>query len=139
MSTEHGEEHKDDRTKNSDVSSADPDLNPSAMTSNDDDNVTEETPREELYEQHNTVYSNSKTNSPNHRNHVTPPSSSLPISESSNQIKDDPYNFSEEEDVFSPQLPSRQFSSSNATHQQGEIGGTDSNDPAMERLKAEHR
>ena len=56
------------------------------------------------------------------------------------QVKDDPYNFSEEEDVFSPQLPSRQFSSSNATtHQPGELAGTDSNDPAMERLKAEHR
>ena len=86
----------------------------------------------------NMTYESSKRNSPNtQQSTATPPlSSTVPASsnDSSNRIKDDPYNFSEEEDVFSPQLPSRQFSSSNAN-----IPGSDSNDPALERLKAENR
>ena len=127
---EHG--YKDDRTNDSDVNSAVSYSNPSAMTS--DNAIVKEEESQEALEQQNTVYSNSKSNSPNNRNNAT-----NCLSNSSHQGKDDPYNFSEEEDVFSPQLPTRQFSSSNTTNQQGDLPGSESNDPAMDRLKAEHR
>ena len=138
MNTDHG--FNDDRTNNGDVSSEFSNLNPSAMTENIDQVKKEEmsTDAKEQESREIMTYNNSKSNSPNtEQTNATPPlSSSLPAStnDSSNRIKDDPYNFSEEEDVFSPQLPSRQFSSSNAN-----IAGSDSHDPALERLKAEHR
>ena len=136
----------DNRTNNSDVISnrIDTNLNPSAMNLNEYENSTA-TEQQSMQQQNNTVYSssnhNSKSNSPtsHHLSHhgnqhqatSNIASSSASTLDSSNRIKDDPYNFSEEEDVFSPQLPSRQFSSSNANFE--------SSDPAMERLKAENR
>ena len=136
----------DNRTNNSDVISnrIDTNLNPSAMNLNEYENSTS-TEQQSMQQQNNTVYSssnhNSKSNSPTsphlshhgnqHQATSNIASSSASTLDSSNRIKDDPYNFSEEEDVFSPQLPSRQFSSSNANFE--------SSDPAMERLKAENR
>ena len=142
----------DNRTNNSDGISnrVDTNLNPSAMNLNECENLTA-TQQQSMHQQNNTVYSNSnhnsKSNSPtsHHPSHhgnqqqasslneasANVASSSASTLDSSNMIKDDPYNFSEEEDVFSPQLPSRQFSSSNPNFE--------SNDPALERLKAENR
>ena len=136
----------DNRTNTSDVISniIDTNSNPSAMNLNEYENSTA-TEQQSMQQQHNRVYKgsnhNSKSNSPtsHHSSHhgnqhhasSNIASSSASTLDSSNRIKDDPYNFSEEEDVFSPQLPSRQFSSSNANFE--------SSDPAMERLKAENR
>ena len=130
----------DDRTNNGDVISDVSHSDPSAMTVSNDRIKDEEMTTEAMDQERdpNMTYDSSKRNSPNtQQSSTTPPlSSTVPAStnDSSNRIKDDPYNFSEEEDVFSPQLPSRQFSSSNAN-----IPGSDSNDPALERLKAENR
>ena len=130
----------DERTNNGDVISDVSNSDPSAMTVSNE-RIKEEDMSTEAMDQErdpNMTYESSKRNSPNtQQSTATPPlSSTVPASsnDSSNRIKDDPYNFSEEEDVFSPQLPSRQFSSSNAN-----IPGSDSNDPALERLKAENR
>ena len=133
INTEH--DFNNDRTNNGDVSSDPTISDPSAMTENNDSVKEEEMSTEAIEQQDpNINYENSKPNSPKTQQSTTTPplSSEVPTTNinPSNQIKDDPYNFSEEEDVFSPQLPSRQFSSSNAN---------DSNDPALERLKAENR
>ena len=115
------------------------DLNPSAMTVSDDKAKEEEMKSEPVDQQQdpNMTYGNTKPSSPNtQQSNVSPSlSSELPASynDTSNRLKDDPYNFSEEEDVFSPQLPSRQFSSNANT------AGSDSNDQVLERLKAENR
>ena len=129
-----------ERTNNGDVISDASKSDPSAMAVSNDRIKEEEFSTEAMDQERdpNMTYESSKRNSPNtQQSTATPPlSSTVPASsnDSSNRIKDDPYNFSEEEDVFSPQLPSRQFSSSNAN-----IPGSDSNDPALERLKAENR
>ena len=134
------QELNDNRTNNGDVTSDASDLNPSAMTVSDEKAKEEEMKSEPVDQQPdpNMTYGKTKPSSPNtQQNNASPsPSSELPASnneDTANRLKDDPYNFSEEEDVFSPQLPSRQFSSNANT------AGSDSNDAALERLKEEHR
>ena len=118
--------YEDDRTNNSaGVNSGGHELTLGAMNPDNDSMTKESNEETQTSQSQNTVYNNNKN--------------MVPKNSLSSQMKDDPYNFSEEEDMFSPQMPSRQFSSSNPTQAQGENESNEGSDPAMERLKAEHR